>query len=94
MLNDLHSLLFIILFIKDARLCTKSGKNFSLGVYLVLISLDTNLENKFEILSSGFDRIPTTVKKLTEEQEADVNKLLEKIEDDDDVQNVYHNMQE
>ena len=51
-------------------------------------------ENKFEILSSGFDRIPTTVKKLTEEQEADVNKLLEKIEDDDDVQNVYHNMQE
>ena len=35
-------------------------------------------ENKFEILSSGFDRIPTTVK-LTEEQEADVNKLLEKL---------------
>ena len=51
-------------------------------------------ENEFEILSSGFDRIPTTVKKLNEEQEADVNKLLEKIEEDDDVQNVYHNMQE
>jgi YebC/PmpR family DNA-binding regulatory protein len=51
-------------------------------------------ENNFEILSSGFDRIPTTIKKLTEEQEADVYKLLEKIEEDDDVQNVYHNMQE
>ena len=51
-------------------------------------------ENGFEILSSGFERIPTTIKKLTEDQEADVNKLLEKIEDDDDVQNVYHNMQE
>ena len=51
-------------------------------------------ENEFEILSSGFDRIPTTLKKLNKEQEADVNKLLEKIEDDDDVQNVYHNMQE
>jgi transcriptional/translational regulatory protein YebC/TACO1 len=51
-------------------------------------------ENEFEILSSGFDRIPTTLKKLSEEQEADVHKLLEKIEDDDDVQNVYHNMQE
>ena len=49
-------------------------------------------ENEFEILSSGFDRIPTTLKKLNEEQEADVSKLLEKIEDDDDVQNVYHNM--
>ena len=31
---------------------------------------------------------------LTPEQEADVNKLLEKIEEDDDVQNVYHNMVE
>jgi transcriptional/translational regulatory protein YebC/TACO1 len=51
-------------------------------------------ENNFEILSSGFDRIPSTIKKLTEEQEADVYKLLEKIEEDDDVQNVYHNMQE
>ena len=51
-------------------------------------------ENKFDILSSGFDRIPTSVKKLTKEQEVDVNKLLEKIEDDEDVQNVYHNMQE
>jgi len=51
-------------------------------------------EHNFEILSSGFDRIPTTLKKLNEAQEADVNKLLEKIEEDDDVQNVYHNMQE
>jgi YebC/PmpR family DNA-binding regulatory protein len=51
-------------------------------------------EHNFEILSSGFDRIPTTLKKLNEAQEADVNKLLEKIEEDDDVQNVFHNMQE
>ena len=51
-------------------------------------------EHNFEILSSGFDRIPTTLKKLNEAQEADVNKLLEKIEEDEDVQNVYHNMQE
>jgi transcriptional/translational regulatory protein YebC/TACO1 len=27
---------------------------------------------------------------LTEEEQADVEKLLEKLEDDDDVQNVYH----
>ncbi|TVR38306.1 MAG: YebC/PmpR family DNA-binding transcriptional regulator [Cryomorphaceae bacterium] len=45
-----------------------------------------------EIISSGFERIPTTTKKLTEEQEAEVEKLLEKIEDDDDVQQVYHTM--
>ena len=47
-----------------------------------------------EILSSGFERIPQVTKALNEEQIADVEKLLEKIEDDDDVQNVYHTMQE
>lgn len=51
-------------------------------------------ENNIEILSSGFERIPTTTTALTEEQQGDVNKLLEKLDDDDDVQNVYHSMQE
>tara|TARA_R110001592_G_scaffold109429_1_gene305167 strand:+ start:402 stop:1124 length:723 start_codon:yes stop_codon:yes gene_type:complete len=49
-------------------------------------------ENNKEILSSGFERIAQITKQLTPEQEADVNKLLEKIEEDDDVQNVYHTM--
>ena len=44
------------------------------------------------ILSSGFERIPTTTKSLTPEQTVEVEKLLEKIEEDDDVQNVYHTM--
>lgn len=50
-------------------------------------------ENNIEILSSGFERIPTTTTKLTEEQQADVEKLLEKLDEDDDVQNVYHSME-
>jgi YebC/PmpR family DNA-binding regulatory protein len=50
-------------------------------------------ENNLEILSSGFERIPTTTTKLNEEQQADVDKLLEKLEEDDDVQNVYHSME-
>ncbi len=49
---------------------------------------------EIEILSSGFERIPQVTKELTEEQSADVEKLLEKIEEDDDVQNVYHTMKE
>lgn len=49
-------------------------------------------ENNIEILSSGFERIPTTTKELSEEQQEDVNKLLEKLEEDDDVQNVFHSM--
>jgi YebC/PmpR family DNA-binding regulatory protein len=58
-------------------------------------SIQKELENRnLEILSSGFERIPQVQKKLTPEQVADVEKLLEKIEEDDDVQNVYHNMEE
>lgn len=49
-------------------------------------------EMNLEVINSGFERIPMDTKKLDEEQEADVDKLLEKLEEDDDVQNVYHNM--
>jgi len=51
-------------------------------------------QRKIEILSSGFERIPQTTKQLNAEQVQDVEKLLEKLEEDDDVQNVYHSMQE
>lgn len=49
-------------------------------------------ERKIEIVSAEFERIPTTIKELSEEQQVDVNKLLEKLEDDDDVTAVFHNM--
>ncbi|SHI33197.1 YebC/PmpR family DNA-binding transcriptional regulator [Aquimarina spongiae] len=58
-------------------------------------TIQKELEGRnIEILSSGFERIPQVTKQLTPEQVADVEKLLEKIEEDDDVQNVYHTMQE
>ncbi|MBL6610898.1 MAG: YebC/PmpR family DNA-binding transcriptional regulator [Flavobacteriaceae bacterium] len=58
-------------------------------------SLQKELENRsLQILSSGFERIPQITKELTEEQVVDIEKLLEKIEEDDDVQNVYHTMSE
>jgi YebC/PmpR family DNA-binding regulatory protein len=49
-------------------------------------------ENGFEIFSAEFERIPNDMKELNEEQKAQVTKLLDKIEDDEDVQNVFHNM--
>ncbi len=50
-------------------------------------------ENKFEIKSGQFERIPTSeLKKLNPEQKAEVEKLISKLEEDDDVQNVYHIM--
>jgi YebC/PmpR family DNA-binding regulatory protein len=51
-------------------------------------------ESHIEILTSGFDRIPQVTKGLSEEEKEDIDKLLEKIEEDDDVQNVYHTMEE
>lgn len=57
-------------------------------------NIQKELENRgLEILSSGFDRIPQSLTKLTPEQVEEVEKLIEKIEEDDDVQNVYHNME-
>ncbi len=47
----------------------------------------------FEILSSGFERIPTTTKSLSPEAQEEVLQLLERIEEDDDVQNVYHTLE-
>ncbi|MBD5251511.1 MAG: YebC/PmpR family DNA-binding transcriptional regulator [Bacteroides sp.] len=51
-------------------------------------------DNGFEIISSEFERIPHDLKEVTEEQRATLEKLLEKFEDDEDVQNVFHNMKE
>ena len=51
-------------------------------------------ENGFEIESAEFERTPNDTKEVTEEQRASIEKLLEKFEDDEDVQNVFHNMKE
>lgn len=63
------------------------------GEFTAFGTLQKHLEEKgIEILTSDFERVPTDTKTLTEEQAADVEKLIEKLEDDDDVQMVYHNM--
>jgi YebC/PmpR family DNA-binding regulatory protein len=58
-------------------------------------TIQTEIETRgIEILSSGFERIPQVTKKLNREEASDVEKLLERLEEDDDVQNVYHSMDE
>lgn len=49
-------------------------------------------DNGFEIKSFRFERIPNDTKELTEEQREEVFKLIDKIEEDDDVTNVFHNI--
>lgn len=51
------------------------------------------LESKnLEAKSSELQYIPTTTKELSEEEQDEVLKLIEALESDDDVQNVYHNL--
>ena len=55
--------------------------------------LQKELENRnIQIISSEFERIPKQYKDLDQNDREEVNLLLEKIEEDDDVQNVFHNM--
>ena len=51
-------------------------------------------QNEFEIVSAEFERIPHELKEVTAEQRVTLDKLLEKLEEDEDVQNVFHNMKE
>lgn len=51
-------------------------------------------ENGFEISSAEFERIPNDTKSVTPEQREQIEKLIDKLEDDEDVQNVFHNMKE
>ena len=48
-------------------------------------------DHGFEIESAEFERIPSDTKELTEEQCAEFEKLLNKLEDDEDVSQVFHN---
>lgn len=50
-------------------------------------------ENGYELISAEFTRLPNVdLKELGEEDKADIEKLIERIEEDDDVQNVYTTM--
>ncbi len=50
-------------------------------------------EKGLNIISSDFERFPLSYAKVTKEQEAEVMKMIDKMEEDDDVNTVYHNMQ-
>jgi YebC/PmpR family DNA-binding regulatory protein len=64
-----------------------------LYIYCGFTDMSKGLEEKgINVISATLQRIPNTTVELTEEQEADLEKLIDKIEEDDDVQAVYTNM--
>ena len=64
------------------------------GEYTAFNSIQKYIEdNGYELLSGEFVRIPNVeLKELPADPRAELEKLIERIEEDDDVQNVYHTM--
>jgi YebC/PmpR family DNA-binding regulatory protein len=51
-------------------------------------------EKGFELVTGGFERIPNTeLKRLEGDARIEIEKLIDRFENDDDVQNVYHTME-
>lgn len=48
--------------------------------------------NGFEVTGAEFTRIPNDLKEVTPEQRESIDKMVDLLEDDEDVQNVYTNM--
>jgi len=72
---------------KEDDLVNISGKFEDFGL------IQRELENrKFDIISSEFDREALTLKELDNEDKVKVEKLINMIDEDEDVQNIYHNM--
>ncbi|MBO4656198.1 MAG: YebC/PmpR family DNA-binding transcriptional regulator [Bacteroidales bacterium] len=65
------------------------------GEFTAMNKIQQYLEtNNYEIMSATFERFPNgELKKLSPEDQASVEKLIDMIEEDEDVQNVYHNME-
>ena len=66
---------------------------FIYGDYSAFGTLSKALEDlKIEVQKSSLSRFPNTPVEFTEEQMSDIEKMLDKIEDDDDIQQVFTNI--
>jgi YebC/PmpR family DNA-binding regulatory protein len=68
-------------------------KVFVYGDYTAFGTLSTALESMgLDVETSNLERIPSSPVEFTEDQLADIEKMLDKIEDDDDIQKVFTNI--
>ncbi len=66
---------------------------FVYGDYTAFGTLSTSLEEmNIDVLKSNLQRIPTSSTEFSDEQLEDIEKMLDKIEDDDDIQQVFTNI--
>ncbi len=71
----------------------QEGRVFVHADYTSFGTLSTSLEEmNIDVLKSNLQRIPTSVTEFSDEQLEDIEKMLDKIEDDDDIQQVFTNI--
>ncbi|MDG2441588.1 MAG: YebC/PmpR family DNA-binding transcriptional regulator, partial [Crocinitomicaceae bacterium] len=71
----------------------EDGKVFVYGDYTSFGNISKGLEDmEIDVEKSNLQRIPTSPVEFTEEQLVDIEKMLDKIEDDDDIQHVFTNI--
>jgi YebC/PmpR family DNA-binding regulatory protein len=71
----------------------EEGQLFVYGDYSAFGTLSKALEDlQIEVQKSSLSRFATTPVEFTEEQMVDIEKMLDKIEDDDDIQQVFTNI--
>ena len=91
--KDLEELEFELIDAGLEELSVDEGIVSAIGDYTSFSSLCAAIEAAgISATKSGLQRLPTQPIELTEEQIEDVEALLDKIEDDDDVQVVYTNL--
>ncbi len=71
----------------------EGDRAFAYGDYTAYGVLAKALEDlNVDVLKANLQRLPITPAEFTEEQLADIEKMLDKIEDDDDIQQVFTNI--
>ncbi len=76
------------------ELFEEGGEVIIYGAFEAYGSIQKFIEEQgYSLISGGFDRIPTVeLKELNSQERAEVEKLIERFENDEDVQNVYHTL--
>jgi YebC/PmpR family DNA-binding regulatory protein len=75
------------------EIAENEGEIFAYTEFEDFGAMQKALEDRgIEVISADFQRFPTTLTELTEEQEEIIHKLIDRLEEDDDVNQVFTNM--
>jgi YebC/PmpR family DNA-binding regulatory protein len=90
---DLEELEFSLIDAGLEEIEVEEGTIYITGSFTAFGTLSKAIEDlKLEVTKSSLERFPNSAVEFTEEQMADIEKLVDRIEEDDDVQAVYTNI--